>query len=336
MKMYLVRLSGAILGMCLAFLLVINVYAITAPTSITISNVKAFRNLAETGDMLVVFHYAMPYASDNYSTTPASESVIFKLYDSDNATIKQTGSPYVNPFFNSNGYGEGVGSFYLEVADAPDWLSAITIQVAGLPAFFTLSKNYTLTTSDYVTQTSQSDNQLLLKNYILLECDKLAASYSSTGIVLKSTSDTGIVLSPYGDLYFRGAVEDLQTLCPTLFFVQTLIPEIMPITTYNMTMEETYRTRLATDDLGKGFTRTGALVGLGGGATSAAITFIGVIGICIWTNRKGWGTEIGMLGGAIITIAMALLVGDIVYTVLMIGSLIAAIGIAWLFLLKKA
>jgi len=280
----------------------------------------------------------MPYASDNYSSTPASESTIFRIYDTDNVTEKQTGGPYVNPYFGSNGYGDGVGSFYFGASDnASAWAAIVKINIAGKPAYYDLAKNYTLDGGDYVSETTQADNRALLKAYVLLECDKLASSYSDTGITLKATSDSGIVLSPYGELYFRGAINGLQALCPELFFIQTLIPEQMAVVEYDMSLMDTYTDRLVDDDLGDGFTGIGTLLGgIGGAFVAAAMTFIGVFALCIWTTRKGWGTEIGMLGGALVTIAMAILVGDIVFIIMMILSLLATMGIVWLMLLKKA
>jgi hypothetical protein len=312
---------------------------ITAPTSVTISSVNVYRNLAETGDYLVMFHYSMPYTSDNYTTTPASESVMFRLYDTDGTTLLDSGVPYVNPYFGSNGYGEGVGSFYLSASDSPpDWEDAVVINIFGTPAFFSpaFTQSYILTEDAYITETSQDANRTLLRTYILLECDKLTASYSDTGITLKATSDAGIVLSAYGDLYFRGVVDGLQLLCPELFFIQTLIPEEMVVTEYDMSLGETYAARLDTDDLGKGFDRMGDLIGVGGGFFSALLVFIATIGLSIWASRKGWGAEIGLMGGAIIGVGMAILMGDVVFTIMMVGSLAAGIGIVWLVFLKKA
>jgi len=314
--------------------------AITAPTSIDISTVNVFRNLAETGDMLVVFHYSMPYASDNYSSTPASKSIMLRLYDTDNTTVIQTGAPYVNPFFESNGYGEGDGSFYFAAADAdiPTWEDAVTINIFGGPGFFSpaITQSYTLTPSDYSSSVTQEANRNELKTWILLECDSLAASYSSTGIIMKATSDVGVVLSAYGELYFRGVIPGLQTLVPDLFFIQALIPEQMPVNTYNMSLQTTYTNRLVGDDLGEGFTLMAAQFGIAVGLFEAALVFGGVLALAIWSQRKGWGVEPGLLGGAIIGIGMAIVVGDALFTMVMIGSLVAVMGISWLLLMKRA
>lgn len=311
---------------------------ITAPTSLTISNIKVFRNLAESGDVLVMFHYSMPYASDNYSTTPASASIIFRMVDSDNVTVLQTGAPFVNPFFGSNGYGEGDGSFYFAASDNYTWDEATKISIIESPGYFSPSANttYTLTLSDYVTVTTQETNREALKNYVLLECDILASDYSATGIILKSSSDAGIILSVYGELYYRGVVPGLQSLCPGLFFLQTVTPELITIDAYDMSLQTTLTDRLATDDLGRGFTRMGTLLNMSGAAFAGLLVFMGTIVAAILTARKGWGVEPGLGIGAVATIAVALLIGGGIFAFVMIASLCAGIGIVYLVQLKRA
>jgi len=315
------------------------VYAGEPPTSISVSNITVFRNLAEDGDKLFVFRYAMPYDSDNWSLTPASESIMFRLYDEDGVTVKQTGAPYVFPYFESNGYGDGIGSFYFSATDnGTTWEDEAIINIFGSSDFFTPQQdvNFPLTADDYVAATTQEANRDLLKGYIFIECDRLTALYADSGVILKSSSDVGEILSSNGETYFRGAIPGLQNLCPELFFIQTLVPEIMPVESYNMSLMDTYTSRLATDDLGRGFTRLGEFVGVGGSFAAGGICFALTLFLSIWASKKGWGSEIGMMGGALIGVALMLLVGDVVFTLVMIVSLLAAMGLVWQFILKKA
>jgi hypothetical protein len=315
------------------------IYAITLPESMSIPDVKVYRNLTETGDMLYVFEYNIAFTSDNFSDTSASDSFIFRLYDTDGTTLRATSSPYVYSFFNSNGYAHGVSSFYFSANDTkPSWNSAVTIQLYGTPAYFSPAQvyNYTLTSSKYTTSTTSEANQSELYNYVLLLSDRLASYYNSTGIILKATSDSGIILSSYGELYFRGAIPGLQTICPNLFYIQVYVPERMDSgTTYNMTMESTYTARHAGDDLGRGLTRLGTAMGVSGAFVGAGICFVSCIAICIIFTRKGWGVEFGMFISAIIATGFALILGNIMFTILIISSLVAAIALVWLFLLKR-
>src|SRR3990172_639616 len=131
------------LGIALALIVTMSSVAfafLAAPTSVTVENRKLFRNLAETGDMLVVFHYRIAYTT--YPDTPASNSIIFKLYDTDGATILSQAQPYNFSPFDTNGYGDGVASFYFEPQDAPGWGSGYFINILMTPAYYSPSSSH--------------------------------------------------------------------------------------------------------------------------------------------------------------------------------------------------
>ena len=314
--------------------------SLSAPSNLTVEDSKVFRNLIHAGDILYVFEFEIEFPSDNYSTTPASDTIMFRLYDADNTTqVLMTSVPYVYAFFESNGYGRGVSSFYFAEGDTkPTWGDEVNIEIYPSPTQFeaTDSGNKVVSPDRYVSETTQEANRDVLRDYVLLLSDRLEAAYQDTGIVLKSSTDSGIMLSPYGETYFRGAINGLQALCPQLFYIQTYIPEKITVQSYNMSLADTYAGRLATDDLGKGFSRAGDVIGVSGQAAAAIIVFGATFGLCIWTSKKQWGVEIGMVGGLIIAIFMSLIMGNVVFTVLMIGSLVAIMGIVWLLLLKRA
>jgi len=310
------------------------------PSSISIPDVKVFRNLAETGDCLYVFSYDIEIPSDNYSTTPASDSIIFRLYDTDNTTVKAVATPYVYPYFESNGYADGISSFYFGASDnASVWGSDLQIEVYGWPSFYspTISEKFPITSSDYVLVTTQETNRSLLKDFVLLLADRLAADYQDTGVILKSTSDSGIVLSSYGEMYFRGAIDGLDALCPELFFIQVVVPEVMEVEPYDTSLADTLRAAHYTGgDMERGFNRIGDVIGVSGDV-AVAILFFGLsLGLCIWTTRKGWGVEVGLGLSALVGTLSAVLVGSILFTILMCVSFVAVGGIVYLTLLKRA
>ena len=338
------RYGTALILSILAFMImpVMSVAAyITAPESITISNVTVFRSLAEADDYLALFHYSMPYASDNYSETPASSSIMFRLVDSSDA-VAQTGAPYVYPFFNSNGYGDGVGSFYFSgnATGKPAWGEAAVIQIVGVSGFFSPAetRSYTLTTGDYVTATTQIANRDLAEQYILSECAVLETAYESESVTLKTTTDVGIILTGVGEAYFRGVIPGLQNLVPELFFIQTLVPTAIGVETYDMTGQAAFTTRLDGDDMGRGVQRVPALFGMStnvGGFWSLIVFLVTVI-LSVVGHRRGWGAEVGLAAGTFVCIGVAILIGDAVYIIMMVGALVAAIGLIYITLLKRS
>lgn len=305
--------------------------------SFTSNNIKVFRNLAVDGDRLYVFHYKITFTDDLYPDETAPETISFRLYDAA-GTLKATFKPYVYPYFNTNGYGDGIGAVYFESsADAPEWGTAAELNIDGWPAYYTglTAFTYTLLPEDYIDSTTQEDNQDQLKELIFLWCDRLDAIYSDTGVVLKSASDIGNVLSTYGESYFSGVIEGLQAMCPEIFFMQVYVPERMDVS-YNMTMGDTFGGRLSdTSEWKRGLEHIGESIGV---STYVVITFLfAIISIaaCVFAIKKGWGIEPGAGISALICIAGAILFGNVLLAILMIVSLVAVIAIVWLLLLRR-
>ena len=326
-----------ILPLIALLLLPIPALAVEPPNTLEIPSAKVFRNLAEDGDWCLVFQYN--FVTDNYSTTPASDSLIFRLYNAAGVLI-DTISPYVFPYFESNGYGNGVSSFYLSASDSPPaWGEAVSVNIYGPSAFFSPAQTltYTLTANDYTSETTQDGNQDEFYAHILLLADRLASAYQGTGVVLKSTSDSGVVLSTYGELYFRGAIEGIQSLCPALFFIQVYVPEIMELeSSYDTSLQDTYTGRLTGTDMEEGFANLGAFIGVSGTFAAGFIMLAMCMGLCVWCIRKQWGVEIGLVGSALIAIGASLIVGDVVFTIVMVLSLVSGILIVNQWLLKRA
>lgn len=309
--------------------------AITPPDNRSLPSLNVYRNLAETGDTLVVFNWNWSF-SGNYSDTPASASIMYRLYDTDGTTVLATGTPYVFSPIETNGYGNNIGSLYFSAADNLTWGQSYTLNIQGQPAFFSdnATFNNTLTTGDYTTATTQEANRNELYAYVLLLCDRFDALYD---IELKTSSDSGVVLGPYGELLFDGAIDGIRLLCPQLFFIQVYIPEIMEVDPYDLSLQTTYTERLTGTDLENGFERLGAFMGgMSGSLAAGMLFFILIVALCIFVAKKGWPIELGMGGSITIGIFAAILLGDVMFTILMIGSLVAGLGIFYLLTFKRS
>lgn len=310
---------------------------LTNPTSMGFGDyssnvIMVFRNLIESGDCLYAFHYNLEFASDNYSTETAVDTMYFELKD-DAGNSKAVWAPYVYPYFENNGYGDGVSGVYFGASDnASAWGSAATLTMSGWPAYYTglTPFHYTLVPGDYITETSQEDNREALKDLVLLWCDRFDAIYEETGVVLKIKD----LLSPYGETYFTGAIEGLEAMCPDLFDLQVYIPEQMDIS-YNMTMADFYDTRMSGSEWEKGFTKMGAGIGVSGTVMATLIFILLSGGICIFAVKKDWGIEAGAGISVFIGVAAAVTMGSVLFAILMILSLAAVIGLIWLLMLRR-
>ncbi len=324
------------LALTLALGFSVPALAVDPPDSISIQSVKAWRNLYEDGDMTILFWYKMPYTGA-YPTTTATDTIIFRLYAADGTTLLATATPYTMSVFETNGYGNGIGGFYLDADDAPTWGDALKINVLGLPTYFDPPQTYTYTmsASDLSSATDQDDSRLDMYNFTISLCSAFAVIYPDYS--LKSATDSGTCLSLYGEIYFRGVLPGIQAICPNLFSVQTYVPEPIPTVSYNMSLGETYTSRLIGSDLMRGADRLGNHVGgISGYWVFGIAAFGGCIGLCVLTQRLGWGLEPGLVAGGVLGVGAALLLGSFLFTLVMIGSLIAAAAVMYVLFLKRA
>jgi hypothetical protein len=308
------------------------VLAFDLPDSLTIDRAKAFQNLAETGDMLVVFQYN--YDDTPYPTTPSDKTLIFRFYDEDGELISQD-VPFDYWAFENNGYGIGVGGFYFDSSTAPEWGGAHVISIVGLPAYFDEPLEVSYILSDYSSAEGQYNSQYDLYSYVLTNLvDTLETEY---GLVLKSGTSE-ISLTIYGATYFQNVISNLQTLCPKLFIYQMYVPSNMEITPdYDMSQGASYSERLQGTDLMRGAERLGDHIGnISGTFVWGIFSFFGCIGTCIFTQKK-WGE---VWPGMVICIGfvtlLALLIGNWAFNILMIGGLLAAMAIMWVLVLKRS
>lgn len=305
------------------------VYATEAPDSISILSAQVVRNTITDGDMTFVAHYNLAY--EDYPSEPASSTFIFRLYSPDGLTLLAATTPYV--IFN-NGYSHGVVSFYFDAEDAPEWGLAYKIDIAGSPLYFDPPPDpYNYVLSDYSGTTDQQANQELLKSYILGVCDLMEQAEPSW--VLHGSTDVGIVLTALGEVYFRGAIPGLQSMAPTLFFVQFYTPEPTELT-YTDELAQEYGGRLEGTDIMLGFERLGAEFNLSGGTTAAFLVILACIALIIFLAAKGWGIEPGMLGAGIILTLGALLLGNALMVLRFFMAFIGGIMIFYLLFLRRA
>lgn len=308
------------------------VYAyITNPTSMSISSCKAFRNVTKPGDMAIVFHGKVNYTV--YPGTAATDCIVFRLRNG--STVLGTTSPYVYGYFGNNGFGDIVSGMYFE--SGLTWGTGYSLDIVGLPAYFTgLSPvTYTMTAADYNSANStQEYQQEEMYDYIIQLCDEFKVVYPD--YPLKATSIDGIVLSQYGEAYLLGAIPGLLDMCPQLFYMQVFVPERMDVEAYSMYLATLYGQQTENTDLKRGADRIGGLIGVDGQVILAII----VILLCIWISvkivKKGWGIEWAGMISFLVMMGAAVIVGEIIFTLVMLVSLGGVIALGWILKGKRA
>jgi len=219
MKKYMIAIAP-FFALLAIILYAVPAYAfIDSPDSTpTIESKKAYRNILETGDMLIIVYANIPYSSE--PEIAVDDAFIWRVRDGDTLLGCAVGYPY-----NSNGYGYNVYAFYFSADDAPTWGEAYTLRLSGTPyAFEDIPEyNFTLQGNDYSNLTDSDDVKAELASDILTIATDLDNKWAlETGYSLLLEVETGTVLSIYGEAFFRGAVYGIQALAPSLFRLQYL------------------------------------------------------------------------------------------------------------------
>lgn len=197
--------------------------AIAAPDSapsVLSSDIHVYRNSLETGDMLIVFRENTPYA-----TTPTDftypQAFVWRLIDTDGTTEIAQALGYV---YNESGFGYNVISFYLSAAEFTAaglaWGDALFLRLSETPAAFASPTYWTfaIPAGAYSSLTVTADVKAAIAAQVLAFATQLDTNWGLSGTTsLLSDSETGTVLSLYGQAFFRGAIFGVQSLAPAAF-----------------------------------------------------------------------------------------------------------------------
>ena len=174
-----------------------------------------YRNLLESGDKCLLIYANIPYAAE--PDAPVSEAFTWRLIGTDGTTEHGSTVGFV---YQSGGYGYNVYSMYFTASDNFTWDTEYTVRLSGNPAVFDDPPvyNYTLSTSDYTSLTTQDDNQVALAAKIILLATDLNIRWGLTSTTYLTTEmEVGTVLSIQGEAVFRGCLYGCQGLAPAVF-----------------------------------------------------------------------------------------------------------------------
>lgn len=191
----------------------------------TIESFNVYRNLLETGDMLLLIYSNIPYDAP-VPDDPVTETYIWRMIDTDNVT--ELGST-VGYAFQDRGYGYNVCSMYWDADNVTNlgivWGTEYTIRLSGNPAAFDTPRtyNFSLSSTDYTSSTTTANVREEMGTRIISVATELNIKWAlHSDYYLTLEIETGTVLSIYGEAFFRGAILGLQGMCPQIFrFVVT-------------------------------------------------------------------------------------------------------------------
>lgn len=198
----------------------VTVHAADPPDNTpTLDRIRVYRNLLESGDMCFVWQANTPYATVPDTTFP--DTYIWRVVDTDNVTTLGSTTGYA---YEDDGYNYNVFSAYFSASDVTAkgmiWGTAYIIRLSGNPIRFAdpPEYNFFVTSSDYTTETTETANKAEFATEILYLAADLSVKWGLTvDYYLTFESETGTVLSIYGEQVFRGAIYGVQALAPAAF-----------------------------------------------------------------------------------------------------------------------
>lgn len=310
------------------------------PSSVSIHDVNIYNSLIETNDFLAVVPYNIAYATA--PSTTIDQTFIFELTDVADTIV--LGSITAYPFYNG-GYGQGVVSFYFSTNTTPTWGLAYNIKVVENPAQFASPAYWTfpISTSVYSSYTAnQTANRALLQTKVVTLAQQLTTAWSISSTPLTQQGGNGIILSSYGEAYFRNAVYGLQQMCPDLFLLQNTNLDYTPRTwdySFTTVLLNTFPSGSAIGDAMTGF------AGLWGVPTTTATSYIifflaiAIFCVSIWLsgeNKQGGMQVQASFLDAALTIIWGALCGWFSPTINVLFAFIFILVGGWILLLSRA
>lgn len=318
----------------LSVLVVAPVFAIDLPDSTpTIIGKWAWRHVLESNDMLVIIYENTPY-----TTTPDidySEAFNWE-YVSTNGSVTHGVSQGYD--YNDKGYGYNVIGYYFPAAEVASenitWGAAYQIQMVGSPVHFTTIPEYifSMNAADYSALTDAEDIQTDIEQRILLLAADLNTKWAlGTTYSLLSQTETGTVLSIYGEAFFRGALYGVQGYAPNIFslVISSIDTSVLSDRTWSDNYSSNLTSQYAGTDIDTGMTAGNALLDVSYNLFGLLITLgimAAIVIISLVIGGDFWGAFVGCVAPAVICTRIGLFgMGEL--------ALIAAV--CWLFLSAK-
>lgn len=274
------RIAVILFIIALQLLIAVPVRAISLPTSTSIDETYAYRNLIQSGDILVLAVYNIAYGT--IPPESIDDTFIFRLIDTDNTT--ELGSVLAYPY-NDNGYGQGIIAFYFDNATAPTWGESYIVRVSGNPVYFTdpPESNFVIPSSAYYSLSTQDANQTALAARIISIANGLEIAWTDT--LTTDTDAGGTVLDSSGQLYFTNSIPGLQSMAPGAFFVEIVDPTYTP-RTWSTARADAYRDRFVGTWVMNSMEAFGDLFTVGTQLATGIPVFIICIGLIIANAAK--------------------------------------------------
>ena len=285
-----------LIGVCLALVWMVilapeRLFAavIANPTSApSIIDIHVNENVIAAGDIVFTGIYDIPYTTPPVGTN-ASQTFIIRLMDPTGTTDLGSAVPY-NYTSYEYGYDWGAFSLYFAAGNSLSWGTSYIIQIAENPSQFTspLVWNTTVTSAEYSSvATDQTDQQADMAQAMFTIGSALGTDMGETLFAPVSGTQE---LTNSGTIYFTGAIESLQAMCPAIFTVQTNTLNLTATSWTTAASWTNYMTQFSGTWVGTAETATGNQFGMSGNMIFGLIFIAPLCLIFFWLSGRKFNT----------------------------------------------
>ena len=329
-----------LIGVCLALVWIVilapeRLFATTAnPTSApTITNIYVNQNVITTGDIVFTGIYDIPYSTPPVGTN-ASQTFIIRLMDPTGTTDLGSAVPY-NYTSYEYGYDWGAFSLYFAAGNSLSWGTSYIIQIAENPSQFTspLVWNTTVTSASYSSvATDQTDQQADLATQLFTIGSALGTDFNQVLFALVGSTNE---LTPQGEIYFRGAIESVQAMCPLIFTVQTNTLNLTSTAWTTAATWTNYMTQFNGTWVGTAMTATGNQFGMSGNMIYGLIFIAPLCLIFLWASGRKFNTTDPGLVASSVLLEMGVVMGWVTIPLFATAFQLMGIYVAYLWFFAR-
>jgi hypothetical protein len=249
---------------------------------------KVFENVLEDGDMLFIAEGYVNYAVEP-TDYEASEAFLFEVIDTDGETtllsrpIEEYGDRPISIYKTANQTAE------LGLVSG----SAYILRITGNPLIFATptgnSDNVTLTSEDYIDQSTMTDNVTptgnYLRNFCILMVKNIQEEDSPTDDYYTSVQGYSYLTSDGADIFVQG-VPNLYNMCPILFQYgsETMESDAPESTgTYALTLTPLQKWGATTAD---GLTNLGVFLGINQALAGSVVFLVLVMMLAVYVYSR--------------------------------------------------
>ena len=329
-----IALVVAILIVWTVILLPLPVFAAIAnpDTAPTVWDVHVNQNVISTGDIVFTGLYNIPYATP--PTVTADQTFIIRLMDPTGTTDLGSVAPFNYNGYH-NGYNQGAFSLYFAAGNALTWGTTYVIQIAENPSQFAspLKWNTSLTAGMYTSVTTQTDNQTDLASQMFTIGSVLATDFNEKLFTLAGSRQ---VLTADGEIYFRGAINGLQSMAPALFAIQQNTLDLSSTAWTTSSTWTNYLTRFNNTWVGAAMTATGNQFGMSGNMVMGLIFIVPACMIFLILSAKRFNTTDPGLVACSVVLEMGTVMGWVSIALFATTFQLMGIYIAYLFFFSRS